>query len=129
MLGHAGCPVQGPLPSFEKRLAWRALKTLDLSRNSIWGGLPASWLGAQKPLRKVAKLDLSDNHLGLDSEGIPLPKEEWCQSEEAAGQEPGTGWCPEAPHIKGTVSSLSWLSLAENYLSGGVLPMLCRAVR
>lgn len=77
-----------------------------------------NWLGKHRPLRRVKRLDLSNNNLGRDATNQLLAVGNWCPSETSAGLKPGSGWCPEDPPIVDTAGSMILLDLSDNGFTG-----------
>lgn len=101
-------------------------QAIHSSRLAVWGltafwrmhaagGLPTNWLGKTRPMRNVEVINLDDNNLGKDENGVALAT--WCPDEGTL--KTGSGWCPVGNPIEGTAASLRTLGLANNALSGG----------
>lgn len=94
-----------------------------LSRGCPAGGLPHSWLGDKRPFRVLRHLDLSDNRLGYQADGVTLYSTSeggWCQAGVAA--DGSDGWCPTIATMRTSLSkmpNLQSLDISNNSLNGG----------
>ena len=116
-LNLANNELTGTLPNFNRRGAWRALETLDMSANKFYGGLPTNWLGKYRPLKNIKYLDLSGNLLGTADGATAYTKQvDWCPAE--GNLKSGSGWCPTGSPLSGTAASMVTLDLSNNGLVG-----------